>query len=78
MQKHPRLRKHSDRCLLSTILIKTQVSQLQYTSDNKNTGDEAAAEKFKECNRAYEVLSDETKRDIYNTQGIEGVEQYER
>ena len=41
-------------------------------------GDEAAAEKFKECNRAYEVLSDETKRDIYNTQGEEGVEQYER
>ena len=38
----------------------------------------AAAEKFKECNRAYEVLSDETKRDIYNTQGEEGVEQYER
>ena len=74
MQKHPRLRKHSDRCLLSTILTKTQVSELQYTSDIMNTGDEAAAEKFKECNRAYEVLSDETKRDIYNTQGIEGVE----
>ena len=78
MQKHPRLRKHLDRCLLSTILTRTQVSEIQYTSDNKNTGDEAAAEKFKECNRAYEVLSDETKRDIYNTQGIEGVEQYER
>ena len=41
-------------------------------------GDEAAAEKFKECNRAYEVLTDETKREIYNTQGEEGVEQYER
>lgn len=78
MQKHPRLKKHSDRCLLSTILTKTQVSELQYTSDNMNIGDEAAAEKFKECNRAYEVLSDETKRDIYNTQGVEGVEQYER
>ena len=78
MQKHPRLKKRLDRCLLSTILTKTQVSEIQYTSDNINTGDEAAAEKFKECNRAYEVLSDETKRDIYNTQGIEGVEQYER
>ena len=54
------------------------MSDKQYISDKLNTGDEAAAEKFKECNRAYEVLSDETKRDIYNTQGIEGVEQYER
>ena len=43
-----------------------------------NLGDEQASEKFKEVNRAYEVLSDDTKRDIYNTQGIEGVEQYER
>ena len=67
MLKHPRLKKHSDRCLLSTILTRTQVSELQYTSDIMNIGDEAAAEKFKECNRAYEVLSDETKRDIYNT-----------
>ena len=74
MQKHPRLKKHLDRCLSSTILTRTQVSELQYTSDIMNIGDEAAAEKFKECNRAYEVLSDETKRDIYNTQGIEGVE----
>ena len=31
------------------------------------TGDQAAAQKFAEIARAYEVLSDETKRQIYDT-----------
>ena len=41
-------------------------------------GDEQAAEKFTEINRAYEVLSDETKRQLYDTQGEDEVERYER
>ena len=41
-------------------------------------GDEAAAEKFKWINRAQEVLLDETKRQIYDTQGEEEVERYEQ
>jgi DnaJ-class molecular chaperone len=31
------------------------------------TGDQAAASKFSEIARAYEVLNDETKRQIYDT-----------
>lgn len=41
-------------------------------------GDEEAAEKFTKINRAYEVLSDENKRQIYDTQGEDEVERYER
>jgi DnaJ-class molecular chaperone len=38
---------------------------------------EGAAEKFAEINRAYEVLSDEEKRKIYDTHGEEGLKQHE-
>ena len=41
-------------------------------------GDEEAAEKFFQVNRANEVLSDETKRQLYDTKGIDEVERYER
>jgi len=41
-------------------------------------GDEEAAEKFKLINRAHEVLTDQTKRELYNTQGEEEVERYEQ
>ena len=33
---------------------------------------------FKKINRAYEVLSDKDKRQIYDQQGAEGLERYER
>lgn len=41
-------------------------------------GDEQAAEKFTQINRAYEVLADEEKRQIYDMQGEEEVEKFER
>lgn len=40
---------------------------------DKNPGDKAAEEKFKEASNAYSVLSDPEKRQIYNTRGHEGV-----
>ena len=42
----------------------------QYHPDNKETGDE---EKFKEINQAYEILSDQQKRAIYDQYGIGGL-----
>ncbi|KAG7344239.1 DnaJ C terminal domain containing protein [Nitzschia inconspicua] len=39
--------------------------------------EEGAAEKFAEINRAYEVLSDEEKRKIYDRHGEEGLKQHE-
>lgn len=45
---------------------------MEYHPD-RNTG-EGAAEKFKEINRAYEVLSDEEKRSIYDRFGHAGVD----
>lgn len=45
---------------------------IQYHPD-KNPGDEAAEEKFKEATEAYEVLSDEQKRQTYDRFGHEGV-----
>lgn len=41
-------------------------------------GDEEAAEKFTKINRAHEVLTDEVKRQIYDQQGEDEVERYER
>lgn len=45
---------------------------LKYHPD-KNRGDPAAEEKFKEINRAHKVLTDEKKRQIYNEYGSFGL-----
>jgi molecular chaperone DnaJ len=45
---------------------------MQYHPD-RNSNDKDAAEKFKEASEAYEVLSDETKRQRYDQYGHEGV-----
>ncbi|KAI9734212.1 MAG: Type I HSP40 co-chaperone [Cirrosporium novae-zelandiae] len=42
---------------------------------DKNQGNEAAQEKFKELSHAYEVLSDPQKRQLYDQYGEEGLEQ---
>ncbi len=46
---------------------------MQYHPD-KNPGDKEAEEKFKECARAYEVLSDPGKRERYDRFGHQGVD----
>ena len=46
---------------------------VQYHPD-KNPGDKAAEEKFKEASNAYSVLSDPEKRRMYDTRGHAGVE----
>ena len=45
---------------------------VQYHPD-KNPGDKAAEEKFKEASNAYSVLSDPEKRHVYDTRGHAGV-----
>jgi molecular chaperone DnaJ len=45
---------------------------LQYHPD-RNPGDKASEEKFKEASEAYQVLSDAEKRDVYDRYGIEGL-----
>ncbi|KAK5087079.1 Type I HSP40 co-chaperone [Lithohypha guttulata] len=42
---------------------------------DKNKGDDAAAEKFKEVSKAYEVLKEDRSRMIYDQYGEEGLEQ---
>ena len=46
---------------------------VQYHPD-KNPGDKEAEEKFKEATEAYEILSDEQKRQIYDQHGFAGLE----
>ncbi|CAF2113604.1 unnamed protein product, partial [Brassica napus] len=48
---------------------------LKYHPD-KNQGNEEATRKFAEINNAYEVLSDEEKREVYNRYGEEGLKQH--
>lgn len=49
---------------------------LQYHPDKNK--EEGAAEKFSEISRAYEVLSDEELKDIYDRHGEEGLERHEQ
>src|SRR4051812_12199717 len=46
---------------------------MQYHPD-QNPGDKASEDKFKECARAYEVLSDKDKRARYDRFGHQGVD----
>lgn len=41
-------------------------------------GDEEASNTYKQINRAHEVLADSNKRQIYDQQGLEGLERMER
>ena len=50
---------------------------LKYHPD-KNPGDDAAASKFSEIGNAYEVLSNEEKRKIYDRYGADGLKQHEQ
>ncbi|KAI9911964.1 hypothetical protein PsorP6_009494 [Peronosclerospora sorghi] len=50
---------------------------LKYHPD-KNQGDEEAETRFREISRAYEILSDPQKRQVYDLEGFEGLERDEK
>ena len=50
---------------------------LKYHPD-KNPGDDKAKSKFEELSNAYEVLTDEEKRQIYDRHGEEGLKQHQQ
>ena len=45
---------------------------------DKNQGDQDSGDHYKKINRAYEVLSDENRRQMFDQQGHDGVDRYER
>lgn len=53
-----------------------RAKSLQYHPDKNK--EEGAAEKFAEISRAYEVLTDDTLKDIYDSQGEAGLERHEK
>ena len=50
---------------------------MKYHPD-KNPGDEEAANHYKNINRAYEVLSNDDKRQMFDQGGIDGLERFEQ
>lgn len=50
---------------------------LEYHPDT-NGGDQSTIKKFQELARAYEVLSDDDLRRVYDREGLEGVEEFEK
>jgi molecular chaperone DnaJ len=50
---------------------------MKYHPD-KNPGDEDAANHYKNINRAYEVLSNDDKRQMFDQGGIDGLERFEQ
>ena len=63
----------------STADIKKNYRKLskKYHPD-KNPGDEEAADHYKNINRAYEVLANEEKRQMFDNGGVDGVEKFEQ
>jgi DnaJ-class molecular chaperone len=51
---------------------------IRYHPDKNRDNQEAAKKKFAKIANAYETLSDPEKRQIYDEQGAEGVEQNEQ
>ena len=51
---------------------------IKYHPDRNQDNPDAAKEKFQKIANAYETLSDEDKRRIYDQQGEEGVRQHEQ
>ncbi|KAL3940871.1 MAG: hypothetical protein SGBAC_004666 [Bacillariaceae sp.] len=58
--------------------IKKAYRQMSLKFHPDKNKEEGAAEKFSEIARAYEVLSDEEKREIYDRHGEEGLKQHEQ
>ena len=50
---------------------------MKYHPD-KNPGDEEAADHYKKINRAYEILSDDDLRQVFDNGGEDDVERFER